>query len=151
VIVGYKKKWEKERDCKDRSREYIQKTHDAVIGMGKDIEYLKGANEKTNIRFTEHEVVAKGSLKDVRDMIENHTCTQSLETKEIVQNLVEHQKTQNGHLKDLKIQGDTTAETQMTLLLIAQGRRSLWKEIGIVIGSIVGIGGLIFAGITLWH
>jgi|APSaa5957512535_1039671.scaffolds.fasta_scaffold02579_7 hypothetical protein len=150
-------RFKKERASKDKSRDYIQNIHDSVIRTEEGIKYLKEEHTKTNTRLTEHEEKEEKALLEICDKINNHTCDQSVETKAIVEKLSERTNIQNGHLGDLseqgkalKEQGDKTEDSLKTLLSIAEGRKSLWKELGIVGTFIVIVGGLVFAGLAYW-
>lgn len=153
MLSGFKR----EKESKAKSRGYIEKTHDTVILTAERVENLKVENEKTNIRLDQHEHAEENMFKHICSKIEGHTCTQSIETAEIVEELSAAKKEQNGHLKDmekhlqaLQVQGNTSADTLSTILSIAEGRKSLWRELGLVIGAGIGIGGLVFAGLMYW-
>jgi hypothetical protein len=151
VFGSYKKKLEEERESKKKSRASIQLTHDIVIRTEERVQYLKDEGEKTNDRLAKHEMNEEEALKDIKKQIEGHTCSLSKETEAIVKTLVDRANKQNGHLAGIEEQGVDQKETLDALLNIAEGRKSLWKEIGIVVASLAAIGGLVFAGITLWH
>jgi hypothetical protein len=150
MFWSYKKKWKQEKESKDKSRGYIQKTHDIVIKTESKVDQLEKENEKVNTRLDGNDDSQEKIYDRICDKIENHTCSLSLETESIVSTLVTRTDIQNGHLAALEKQGDSTAGTLNTLLAIAQGRRSLWKELGIIMGSIVGMGMLVFAGLMYW-
>ncbi len=117
--------------------EALQFEHRIVETLG------KGRMDHHDNDYAEHKTDQKRRDEKQEEMftsiceqISSHTCTQSLETKTVVETLVTRTEEQNGHLRALEMQGTT-------LLSIAKGRESLWKEVGIVAGAVTAFAGVI--------
>jgi|15BtaG_2_1085339.scaffolds.fasta_scaffold25839_4 vacuolar-type H+-ATPase subunit I/STV1 len=128
-----------ENKKKEESRALIRNMHDSMIMISKDFAYHVNDYKE----HKQQQVKADNEQDELFDkichQIDRHTCTQSYETKSIVEKLVERTKEQNGHLKAVDSHLESVETTLSTVLNIAEGRRSLWKEVGVVIGAITAI------------
>jgi len=129
---------------KNRQKTIIKEIYNAVVALTKEVkEHIKDFEKHRDDDEIRHEEI----FRDISGKITNHNCGLSLETKQVVETLVKRTDEQNGHLADLAKQGKTRQqqgeETQRSLekvLIIAEGRKSLWKEIGLVSASLIGVG-----------
>jgi hypothetical protein len=149
--VSYKERRKQDREERSKFRGFIEKTHDTVIKNQIKLNQLEKENEKVNSRLNDNDKLHDTIVERVCVRIDGHTCTLSLTTEKIVKTLVLRTDIQNGHLADLKEQGDETAKVQTALLLIAQGRKSLWKELAIVIATTAAVVGISVGVWQIWN
>jgi len=125
----------------------IKEIYNAVVALTKEVkEHIKDFEKHRDDDEVRHEEI----FRDIANKITNHNCALSLETKEVVETLVRRTDEQNGHLKDLadqgtirQQQGEKTQKALEKVLIIAESRKSLWKEISLVTASLIGVFGFI--------
>jgi predicted RNase H-like nuclease (RuvC/YqgF family) len=125
----YKKLWCEEKEKKEKSRDYIQKTHDSVIRTEEKVKTLKEDNEKLDKRLTEH-------------LNEEYDCPK----KDAIDALVKAKAEQNGSIERME-------KTMGEVLLVAQGKKLAFgfmgKIVGITVTSIVTGSGIVAGGYKL--
>lgn len=125
----YKKLWCEEKEKKEKSRDYIQKTHDSVIRTEEKVKTLKEDNEKLDERFTKHEH-------------KEYDCPQ----KDDIEKLVKAKVEQNGSIERMET-------TMGEVLLVAQGKKLAFgfmgKIVGIAVTTIVTGAGAVVGGYKL--
>jgi len=139
---------------KNKQKTLIKEIYDAVVALTKEVrDHIKDFEKHRDDDEIRHEEI----FRDIANKITNHNCALSVETKEVVQTLVRRTDEQNGHLKDLAKQGEIRQqqgeETQRVLgkvlyltnktTVIAESRKSMWREISLVTASLIGVFGFI--------
>jgi len=94
------------------------------------------------------EDVKMAELKEIKKEIKESSC--KFRDGEVIAALQDYNKKQNGRLDEIKKQGGNHSTMLTTILAIAEGRKSLWKELGIVILCMGAFGGLVFGVIQLF-
>lgn len=132
-----------ENRMKVESRDAIIFTRDLVIRTAEQIKHIKESSEENKSDLKKHQEVSTKITNRIFSKINELKCPQ----EETILALEAYNTEQNGHLKVLAEQGTTTQTKLQEVLNIAKGRKSLWKEVGLVAGTVVGIVAII-ASIT---
>lgn len=125
---------DKEKKQRDESRDYIKSTHDIVIRTETNLLNLTNNHDKLESRFNDHLNLERNCPKE-----------------ETIEAIGKYNEEQNGHIKNIQLQGKQTQEKLDEVLNVTKGKKAVITMAAVVTTGIIGtvgtIAGLIY-GVT---